>query len=163
MTNETLIIAAADTLTWRLGVFAVASVVGAILIFVGLNNIKTQVAEESGKRRLTNKLFGISNTYTGSKAVQMGWIRVVCGVGVIIFGVVLIFVGPFLKDKANLNISSLSLMLAVGGGLLLIGCLVFGLTQGKNKRRAMDGIPCQQCGRVNAKTTKVCPRCMAKL
>lgn len=29
---------------------------------------------------------------------MVGWIRVVCGIAAIIFGIVFIFVGPFLKD-----------------------------------------------------------------
>lgn len=69
---------------------------GVILILVGMDNIKTQTAEESGKRRLVNKALGQSNTYEGSKAVMIGWMRVICGIGAIIFGIVFIFVGPFL-------------------------------------------------------------------
>ncbi len=40
----------------------------------------------------------IVNTYEGSKAVMVGWIRVICGVCAIIFGIVFIFVGPFLAE-----------------------------------------------------------------
>ena len=96
MPETMLMLAVTDTIWSRLGVCAVASLVGAILIFTGLQNIKTRTAEESGKRRLVNKAIGQSNTYEGSKAVMIGWVRVVCGVGAIIFGIVFIFVGPFL-------------------------------------------------------------------
>jgi len=41
---------------------------------------------------------GHSNTYEGSKAVMLGWIRVICGVCAIIFGIVFIFVGPILAE-----------------------------------------------------------------
>ena len=97
--SETLfLLAATDTIWTRLGVFAIASLVGVILILMGLENIKTQTAEESGKRRWVNKAFGQSNTYEGSKAVLIGWVRVICGVGAILFGIVFIFVGPFLAQ-----------------------------------------------------------------
>ncbi|MBM3972393.1 MAG: hypothetical protein FJ302_21415 [Planctomycetes bacterium] len=96
MSETLLLLAVTDTIWSRLGVCAVASLVGALFIFIGLQNIKTKTAEESGKRRLVNKVFGQSNTYEGSKAVLIGWIRVICGVCAIIFGVVFLFVGPFL-------------------------------------------------------------------
>lgn len=96
MLNDIALFAATDTIWSRLGIFAVTSIVGALLIFTGFQNIKTRTAEESGKRRLVNKAMGASNTYDGSKAVLIGWVRIVCGVFVIIFGVTFIFVGPFL-------------------------------------------------------------------
>ena len=96
MLNNMVLLAATDTIWSRLGVCAVGSIVGALLIFTGIQNIRTRTAEESGKRRLVNKATGASNTYDGSKAVLIGWVRVVCGVGAIIFGITFIFVGPFL-------------------------------------------------------------------
>lgn len=96
MSETWFLLAVTDNIWTRLGVFAIASIVGLILILVGMDNIKTQKAEESGKRRLVNKALGQSNTYEGPKAVMIGWIRVICGVGAIIFGIVFIFVGPFL-------------------------------------------------------------------
>ncbi len=98
MSETLLFLAVTDTIWTRLGVFAVASVVGVILVLTGRHNIKTQVAEESGRRRMVNKAMGKSNTYEGSKAVRVGWIRVICGVCIIIFGIVFIFVGPFLAQ-----------------------------------------------------------------
>ena len=91
-------LAVTDTLWSRLGVCVVVSLVGVILVFSGWQSIKTQTAEESGKRRFVNKVIGQSNTYQGSKAVMIGWIRVVCGVFAILFGIVFIFVGPFLAE-----------------------------------------------------------------
>jgi uncharacterized membrane protein HdeD (DUF308 family) len=96
MNDMLLLLAVADTIWSRLGVCAVACVVGVIFIITGIANIQNKTAEESGRRRSVNKLLGNSNTYEGSKAVTVGWIRVICGVGAIIFGVVFIFVGPFL-------------------------------------------------------------------
>lgn len=92
------LLAVTDTIWTRLGVFAVASLVGVILILTGLQNIKTRTAEESGKRRLVNKALGQSNTYEGSKAVMIGWVRVISGVGAILFGIVFLIVGPFLAQ-----------------------------------------------------------------
>lgn len=88
-----------DTIVSRLIICVVAIAVGGILILTGRQNILTKSAEESGGRRAVNKLFGQSNTYAGRKAVLVGWIRVGCGVCMIIFGIVFLFVGPFLADK----------------------------------------------------------------
>ncbi len=85
-----------DTIWTRLGVCAAMSVVGVILIVTGWYNIRTATAEESGKRRHVNRALGRSNNYEGSSAVLLGWVRVVCGVGAILFGIVFLFVGPFL-------------------------------------------------------------------
>jgi len=98
MADSLLLLAATDTIWSRLGMCAIMWVVGAILIFTGLQNIKTKSAQESGSRRLVNKAFGKSNTYEGSKAVSIGWLRVICGVCLLIFGIVFIFVGPFLAE-----------------------------------------------------------------
>jgi len=98
MDDSLLILAVTDTIGIRLAVCAVASIVGVLLILTGVANIRTETAEESGKRRLVNKALGRSNTYEGSRAVLLGWIRVICGIVAIIFGIVFIFVGPFLAD-----------------------------------------------------------------
>lgn len=92
-------LAMADNIGSRLGVCGVSTVVGIILILTGWQNIKTKIAEESGKRRIVNHALGQNNTYTGSKAVMVGWIRVICGGAAIIFGIVFIFVGPFLAKE----------------------------------------------------------------
>ncbi len=92
------ILAATDTIWHRLGFMAVAVLVGALLVLAGLANIRTQTAEEDGKRRLTNWALGRSNDYEGAKAVRLGWIRVICGVALILFGIVFVFVGPFLAE-----------------------------------------------------------------
>ena len=98
MLNDMALFAATHAIWSRLGVFAVASIIGALLIFTGIHNIKTQTAEESGKRRLVNKAMRASNTYEGSKAVLIGWVRIVCGVGAILFGFVFIFIGFFMAE-----------------------------------------------------------------
>jgi uncharacterized membrane protein len=99
MSEALLLLAATDTIWSRLGVCAVASVIGALLILTGLRNIKTRTAEDTVKAGLVNKLLGQSNTYEGSKAALLGWIRVICGVCAIIFAIVFIFVGPFLASQ----------------------------------------------------------------
>jgi hypothetical protein len=94
-----IVLAATDSIGSRIAFCSIAMVIGSILIAIGRSNIKTQTAEESGQRRTVNKLFGASNTYVGRKAVMMGWMRVVLGCAAIIFGIVFLFVGPFLaKD-----------------------------------------------------------------
>jgi hypothetical protein len=80
----------------RLGVAGVAILVGAFLIYTGLANIRTQSAQESGKRRLVNRAAGRSSTYAGSSAVTVGVVRVVIGVAAIIFGLVFAVTGPML-------------------------------------------------------------------
>ena len=90
-------LAFSDSIFSRLVVCVVACIGCFVLIVSGKEAIRTKTAEESGKRRIVNSLFGNSNTYEGSKAVFIGWSRVVCGVVAIIFGIVFIFTGPFLK------------------------------------------------------------------
>jgi hypothetical protein len=85
-----------DSVVSRLVVSAISCGVGVILILAGRNNIKTQTAEETGRRRKVNRLMGRSNTYTGETAVMMGKVRIVMGVCVILFGIVFVFTGPFL-------------------------------------------------------------------
>ena len=163
MLTEMFVIAAADTVLTRLAVLAVASIVGAILIFTGIQNVRTESAEESGKRRLVNKALGASNTYEGSKAVQIGWIRIVCGIGAIIFGVVFIFVGSFLANGGlDRNVNTISIVLSVCGGAVLIFCASFAFMKWKRKGARIDGVLCGKCGRVNSISTRVCPRCMTK-
>ena len=94
--TESLLLAVTDTMLTRLGTCAICTVVGTILIISVIHSIKTKTAEESGRRRLVNKALGRSNTYSGSKAVSIGWMRVILGICAIIFGIVFIFVGPFL-------------------------------------------------------------------
>jgi hypothetical protein len=85
MSNLILLVAAASSLFTRLGMCALFAFVGAILILSGLHNIQTQTAEESGKRRLVNKAMGQGNSYTGSKAVWVGSIRIISGGCAVLF------------------------------------------------------------------------------
>lgn len=80
----------------RLGVAGVAILVGGFLIYTGMANIRTQSAQESGKRRLVNRAAGRSNAYSGSSAVTVGVVRVVIGIAAIIFGLVFAVMGPML-------------------------------------------------------------------
>jgi hypothetical protein len=101
MLDQVLLLDATDTIWTRLGGCAIAVVVGVILIVTGRQNILTQVAEESGRRRLVNRALGRSNTYTGSKAVMLGWTRLIGGICIIVFGIVFSLVGPFLANDAD--------------------------------------------------------------
>ncbi len=101
MTDTLILLAATDSLLARFAVAAVAIAVGTILILVGRVNVQTRTAEESGRRRLVNRVLGRSNTYEGNKAVVMGYARMVMGVCAIIFGIVFVFVGPFLADQGG--------------------------------------------------------------
>lgn len=92
-----------DSMMSRFLVFLGCAAAGAFFIWTGRNNIKTKTAEESGKRRGINTLLGRSNTYEGDSAVAIGWLRVGCGVAAIIFGIVFLFVGPFLADKPKVK------------------------------------------------------------
>jgi hypothetical protein len=77
----------------------IAGLIGIVLIITGIKNIKTQTAQESGKRILTNKLLGHDNTYTGKKAAMVGKTRIIMGICCIIFAVVIFFTGPFLTSN----------------------------------------------------------------
>ena len=76
----------------------VACMVGIVFIQVGRQNTRTRQAEETGERRSVNSVLGSSNSYTGSKAVFVGWLRIVCGVGAILFGFVFLVFGAFLAS-----------------------------------------------------------------
>lgn len=89
-------IAVTDTPASRALVTLICCVVGGILVLVGRMNIKTQRASESGKRRLVAKMMGGTGDYEGSSAVTLGVVRVIAGIAVIVFGIVFLFVGPFL-------------------------------------------------------------------
>ena len=91
-----LLFAFDDSPNSRLAVFAVSLIGGIIFILAGINNVRTERAEESGKRRLVNMALGSSNSYEGTKAVLIGWMRIVCGVGCICFGIFFLCYGPIL-------------------------------------------------------------------
>ncbi len=96
MLDSILMIAKNEPIGIRISGCLVGCIVGIVFIYIGRQNIRTQRADESGKRRAVNALLGSSNSYTGSKAVFVGWIRILCGVGAIIFGFVFLVFGAFL-------------------------------------------------------------------
>jgi hypothetical protein len=96
--DNILLMEVTDTIWIRLAVCAVSVIIGAGLIWVGRENIRTEEADEHGRGRLVNSLLGFSNSYEGGTAVVLGWIRVIMGVVCIIFGVTFIYVGPFLAN-----------------------------------------------------------------
>lgn len=98
MNASILPLAPAGTLLGRMFGCAMFTIVGVLLILSGINNIRTRTAEESGGRRMVNEALGRSNTYRGTKAVLVGYLRVVMGVFGIIFGIFFLFVGPFLAN-----------------------------------------------------------------
>lgn len=101
MFNTPYILATTDTIFIRLGVCVLCSISGVILILTGLGNIRTQTADAGGARAWGSKnlVAGQNYRYTGSRAVRLGRLRIFCGIGAIIFGVVFIFVGPFLAGS----------------------------------------------------------------
>jgi hypothetical protein len=72
MNDFLLTLASNDSLGTRLAVCGVAVVIGIILIVTGRTNVKTRTAEESGKARIVNSIFGRSDQYEGKKAVVVG-------------------------------------------------------------------------------------------
>lgn len=86
-----------EPLGQRLGVLTFCVALGAWLIFVGRQNVRTRVAQEGAKRAAILKLFGKSSEYRGGSAVAMGWLRIVMGALVIVFGFVFLVFGAFLK------------------------------------------------------------------
>jgi len=86
-----------EPLGQRLGVLAISILFGLWMIYVGRLNVRTKVAEESGKRALFLKLMGKSTTMGGGMAVWTGWLRIVVGALAILFGFVFLFFGAFLK------------------------------------------------------------------
>ena len=163
MLNEMPLLQVVDTIGSRLVVFVACSILGSVLICIGRLNVKTEIASETGRRRLVNRALGRSNTYEGSNAVLMGWIRIICGVGVIIFGIFFVFVGPLLANgRTELNFEVIGFWLLVVGGVVLAICIPFAFTRWRIQRETNKGVACGECGRFNAVTTKVCPRCMAK-
>lgn len=72
-------------------------IAGVFFVLTGIKNIKTKEAKETGKRIITNKMLGQGNNYTGDKAILLGRIRIITGILIIIFGIIFLFTGPFLK------------------------------------------------------------------
>ena len=131
------------------------ALVGSVYIYVGLLNVKTQVATR--KRGLIERAFGASSKYEGSKAVEIGWVRIAWGIGIIVLGVASVFVRPFFSDfvENNWQITSF-LFLGLGVTMLLVlGALAF---RARKLRRSL----CENCGGLNSQATRLCQRCMAK-
>lgn len=91
-----ILILAETPLGTRLAVGAIGVVVGLLFIWMGLRNIQSKQAEETGSRRWINWSLGRSNSYEGSTAVAMGVFRVIAGIVAIIFGLVFMVYGAFL-------------------------------------------------------------------
>ncbi len=92
------LVAPEEPLLLRLGVLALAILFGGYMILVGRVNVRTRKAEESGKRALFLSMLGKSGEMKGGMAVFTGWMRILAGVGAIVFGFVFLFFGAFLKD-----------------------------------------------------------------
>jgi len=84
------------SLATRLGVAAIAVLIGVVLIATGIANVRTRTAQESGGRRLVNRAAGRDNTYSGGSAMALGVLRIVMGIAAIGFGVVFAVLGPVL-------------------------------------------------------------------
>jgi len=95
---ETVLPFAIVSIWTRLGVGILMIFFGLGFIATGMENIKTKTAKETGRRRTVNKVLGKSNSYTGRKAVVMGYSNVICGIMLIIGGIVFLIFGPFLAE-----------------------------------------------------------------
>jgi hypothetical protein len=80
----------------RLIVCGVATVVGIILIITGRQNILSESAEETGRRRIVMKAMGEGTEHTGKMAVTIGKTRIIMGILAIIFGILFLIFGPVL-------------------------------------------------------------------
>ena len=63
-------------------------------MIAGRRDIRTQTSSETRIRRPANAALGGSGTHTAGTAVLQGWVRVVLGLAVAMFGIVFMFVGP---------------------------------------------------------------------
>ena len=86
-----------EPLSQRLAICLICCLLALFIGRIGRKNIRTQQAQESGKRRLVNAIAGQSNDYVGKKAVMIGWMRVIGGVCVFVFGLAYLVFGAFLK------------------------------------------------------------------
>lgn len=80
----------------RLIVSGIAAIVGITLILVGRENIRTESAEETGKRRLVMKAMGKGTEHRGKMAVSIGKTRIIMGILAIIFAIFFLIFGPIL-------------------------------------------------------------------
>jgi len=90
------VLAAKVSIWTRLIVSAVAAIVGVILILTGRENIRTESAEETGRRRLVMKAMGKGTEHKGKMAVSIGKTRVIMGILAIIFAIFFLIFGPIL-------------------------------------------------------------------
>ncbi len=88
------VLAAKVSIWTRLIVCGVASVVGIVLIIAGRQNIRSESAEETGRRRLVMQATGKGTEHKGKMAVSIGKTRIVMGILAIIFGIFFLIFGP---------------------------------------------------------------------
>lgn len=70
-----------------------AIVIGPGLVFVGRGNVLTRSSSETGTRRLASRAAGGTGEHTGGMAAAQGGVRMLLGVGLIVFGIVVIVLG----------------------------------------------------------------------
>ena len=56
-------------------------VIGPLALMSGIYNVRTRTAEESGKSWLVGKALGMNTSHTGNKAIFMGVVRIIAGLG----------------------------------------------------------------------------------
>ncbi|HUY32015.1 MAG TPA: hypothetical protein VMV69_04480 [Pirellulales bacterium] len=93
---ESIVIFADTPLGTRLLIGGFMVIFGIAFMLIGANNIRTQTAQETGKRRTVNLLLGKSNSYRGSSAVMRGVLRIICGIFAIGAGILFMIFGAFL-------------------------------------------------------------------
>jgi len=92
---ESIIIFAQTSIATRLAGGGLIMIAGIAFILVGTSNIRTQTAQESGKRRTVNRFLGKSNSYRGNSAVLIGVTRIIGGIFGIGAGIAFMIFGAF--------------------------------------------------------------------
>ncbi len=66
----------------------VAIVIGLGFVAAGRGNLSRRLSSDSGARRLVTRAAGGTGEHSGGVAVTHGWVRVLAGIALIVFGVV---------------------------------------------------------------------------
>ena len=105
----------------------------------------------------------------GAGMLSWGFVSIVIGVLCLAatWASVYFLSGPSSSSSAGTQAMMGSLFFSfIACSLLLFGTLmvILGFVfRGPKEKPQMDGVACGECGRVNAVTTRICPRCMTKV
>ena len=70
-----------------------AIVIGLGFVIAGRGNVSSRLSSETGARRLVTRATGTTGEHVGGVAVAHGWMRVLVGVALIIFGILFMALG----------------------------------------------------------------------